>query len=65
MKGWSSPGTDGYLSFTGKDAFKGRLVRVLSLGVASVPALDGDRCLVHLLNKPSNTQKSCYESHNK
>lgn len=47
-----SLGTDGYLSFTGEDAFESRLVSVLSLGMVSVPALDGEGCLVHLLNEP-------------
>lgn len=54
----SSPGEDGYLSFTGQDAFEGRLIRQLFLGVASVPALDGDRGLVHLLNEPSDTPEN-------
>lgn len=47
-----SLGTDGYLSFIGKDAFESRLVSVLSLGMVSVPALDSEGCLVHLLNEP-------------
>lgn len=44
--------TGGYLSFTGEDASEGCVVRVLSLGVPSVPALDDDCCLVHLLDEP-------------
>lgn len=47
-----SLGTDGYLSFIGEDAFESRLVSVLSLGMVSVPALDSEGCLVHLLNEP-------------
>lgn len=49
-------GDNRYLSFTGKDVFECCLVSVVSLGMASVPALDGECCLVHLLNKPSNAQ---------
>lgn len=41
-----------YLSFIGKDAFEHSLARVLPLDMASVPALDSDCCLVHLLNEP-------------
>lgn len=46
-----------YLFFTGEDAFEGCLVSMSTLGMPSVPALDGDCCLVHLLNKPSNKKQ--------
>lgn len=62
MRRRSSPWKDGYLSFTGQDAFEGCLTGRLFLSVASVPALDGDCCLVHLLNEPSNTQQNYYYS---
>ncbi len=52
-----------YLSLTGEDVFERRLVSVPSLCMVSVPTLDGDRCLVHLLNEPLNAQSSSCESH--
>ena len=50
--------TDGHLSFTGKDVFESSLVSVLSLRMVSVPALDSEGCLVHLLNEPWKTQRN-------
>lgn len=40
------------LSFIGKDASERSLACVLLPSMASVPALDSDCCLVHLLNEP-------------
>lgn len=52
-------GAHRYLSFTVKDAFERCLVSVSLLGMVSVPALNSDRRMIHLLNKPADTQEKC------
>lgn len=47
----------GYLFLTSEDAFEDCLVNVLSLGVTSVPTLDCNCRLVHLLDKPSHIKQ--------
>lgn len=47
-----------YLSFICKKQFERGLVAVFPLGVASVPALNGDRRLVHLLDEPAGEEWS-------
>lgn len=49
--------TLGYLLFAGEEAPKSCVAGKSSPGMASVPALNGDCCLVHLLNKPSQRGK--------
>lgn len=49
--------TRGYLFFTSEDAFEGGLVEAQSFGVTSVPTLDRNCRLVHLLNKPSHAKQ--------
>lgn len=50
--------TDANLSFTGQDLLKRCLVRVSSLDMLAVPALDGDGRRVHLLNEPSDPEEN-------
>lgn len=45
--------THAHLSFASKEAAEGCMASKSPPGVAPVPALDGDCCLVHLLNEPS------------
>lgn len=49
----AAPWTHAHLPFAGEEAAEGRVTSESPPGMASVPALDGDCCLVHLLNEPS------------